>query len=206
MNHKVSALFAALSVSLLLPLSAVQAGDPQRGQELSQACAACHQADGNSINPEWPKLAGQHPKYSVKQLQDYKSGRRENALMAGQVAGLDEQDMHDLSAYFAEQQITSATADEDVVERGEQIYRGGVPSQNVAACIACHGPNGNGNPEAMFPAVAGQHAQYSADQLRYFRSGERANDNGRMMRAVAQNMTDADIEAVSQYMAGLQPN
>ncbi|AKJ96225.1 MULTISPECIES: cytochrome c [Thioalkalivibrio] len=204
MNHKLSALFAALSVSLLLPLSAAQAGDPQRGQELSQSCAACHQADGNSVNPEWPKLAGQHPKYTTKQLEDYKSGRRENSLMAGQVANLDEQDMRDLSAYFAEQSISSGTADEEVVERGEQIYRGGIPSQNVAACIACHGPNGNGNPEAMFPAVAGQHAQYSADQLRYFRSGDRANDNGRMMRNVARNMSDSDIEAVSQYMAGLQ--
>ncbi|WP_018145049.1 cytochrome c [Thioalkalivibrio sp. AKL6] len=204
MNHKLSALFAALSVSLLLPLSAAQAGDPQRGQELSQSCAACHQADGNSVNPEWPKLAGQHPKYTTKQLEDYKSGRRENSLMAGQVANLDEQDMRDLSAYFAEQSISSGTADEEVVERGEQIYRGGIPSQNVAACIACHGPNGNGNPEAMFPAVAGQHAQYSADQLRYFRNGDRANDNGRMMRNVARNMSDSDIEAVSQYMAGLQ--
>ena len=206
MNHKLSALFAALSVSLLLPLSAAQAGDPQRGQELSQSCAACHQADGNSVNPEWPKLAGQHPKYTVKQLQDYKSERRENSLMLGQVANLDEQDMRDLAAFYAEQSISSGTADEEVVERGEQIYRGGIPSQNVAACIACHGPNGNGNPEAMFPAVAGQHAQYSADQLRYFRSGDRANDNGRMMRNVARNMSDSDIEAVSQYMAGLQPN
>ncbi|WP_018948214.1 cytochrome c [Thioalkalivibrio sp. ALMg11] len=204
MNHKLSALFAALSVSLLLPLSAAQAGDPQRGQELSQSCAACHQADGNSVNPEWPKLAGQHPKYTTKQLEDYKSGRRENALMAGQVANLDEQDMRDLAAYFAEQNISSGTADEAVVERGEQIYRGGIPSQNVAACIACHGPNGNGNPEAMFPAVAGQHAQYNADQMRQFRSGDRANDNGRMMRNVARNMSDSDIEAVSQYMAGLQ--
>ncbi|WP_018937444.1 MULTISPECIES: cytochrome c [unclassified Thioalkalivibrio] len=204
MNHKLSALFAALSVSLLLPLSAAQAGDPQRGQELSQSCAACHQADGNSVNPEWPKLAGQHPKYTTKQLQDYKSERRVNSLMLGQVANLDEQDMRDLAAFYAEQSISSGTADEDVVERGEQIYRGGIPSQNVAACIACHGPNGNGNPEAMFPAVAGQHAQYSADQLRYFRSGDRANDNGRMMRNVARNMSDSDIEAVSQYMAGLQ--
>ncbi|WP_019571575.1 MULTISPECIES: cytochrome c [unclassified Thioalkalivibrio] len=204
MNHKLSALFAALSVSLLLPLSAAQAGDPQRGQELSQSCAACHQADGNSVNPEWPKLAGQHPKYTTKQLQDYKSERRVNSLMLGQVANLDEQDMRDLAAFYAEQSISSGTADEEVVERGEQIYRGGIPSQNVAACIACHGPNGNGNPEAMFPAVAGQHAQYSADQMRQFRSGDRANDNGRMMRNVARNMSDSDIEAVSQYMAGLQ--
>ncbi|WP_018863277.1 MULTISPECIES: c-type cytochrome [Thioalkalivibrio] len=204
MNHKLSALFAALSVSLLLPLSAAQAGDPQRGQEISQSCAACHQADGNSTNPEWPKLAGQHPKYTVKQLRDFKEGEtRSDSLMAGEVADLDEQDMRDLAAYFAEQSITTETADEDVVERGERIYRGGIPSQNVAACIACHGPNGQGNPEAMFPKVAGQHATYSADQLRKFRDGERSNDAGRMMRNVVQRMSDEDIEAVSQYMAGL---
>ncbi|ADC70557.1 MULTISPECIES: cytochrome c [unclassified Thioalkalivibrio] len=204
MNHKLSALFAALSVSLLLPLSAAQAGDPQRGQEISQSCAACHQADGNSTNPEWPKLAGQHPKYTVKQLRDFKEGEtRYDSLMAGEVADLDEQDMRDLAAYFAEQSITTETADEDVVERGERIYRGGIPSQNVAACIACHGPNGQGNPEAMFPKVAGQHATYSADQLYKFRDGERSNDAGRMMRNVVQRMSDEDIEAVSQYMAGL---
>ncbi|WP_017925601.1 MULTISPECIES: cytochrome c [unclassified Thioalkalivibrio] len=204
MNHKLSALFAALSVSLLLPLSAAQAGDPQRGQEISQSCAACHQADGNSTNPEWPKLAGQHPKYTVKQLRDFQEGEtRSDSLMAGEVADLDEQDMRDLAAYFAEQSITTETADEDVVERGERIYRGGIPSQNVAACIACHGPNGQGNPEAMFPKVAGQHATYSANQLRKFRDGERANDAGRMMRNVVQRMSDEDIEAVSQYMAGL---
>ncbi|MBS3799505.1 MAG: cytochrome c4 [Thioalkalivibrio sp.] len=206
MNHKLSALFAALSVSLLLPLpAAAQEGDPERGQQKSQACAACHQGDGNSVNPEWPKLAGQHPKYVTKQLQDYKSGRRENALMSGQVANLNEQDMRDLAAYYAEQEISPGTADETLVERGEEIYRGGIPSQNVAACMACHGPNGQGNPEAMFPAVASQHAQYIADQLRYFRSGERANDNGRMMRNIAKNLSDDDIEAVAQYMAGLQP-
>ncbi|WP_018861024.1 MULTISPECIES: cytochrome c [unclassified Thioalkalivibrio] len=204
MNHKLSALFAALSVSLLLPLSAAQAGDPQRGQGISQSCAACHGADGNSTNPEWPKLAGQHPKYIVKQLRDFKEGEtRSDSLMAGEVADLDEQDMRDLAAFYAEQSGTTETADEDVVERGERIYRGGIPSKDVAACIACHGPNGQGNPEAMFPKVAGQHATYSANQLRKFRDGERTNDAGRMMRNVVQRMSDEDIEAVSQYMAGL---
>ena len=205
MNNKLSALFAALSVSLLLPLSAAQAGDPQRGQELSQSCAACHGADGNSLNPEWPKLAGQHPKYIVKQLRDFKQGDdRFDALMAGEVAGLDEQDMQDLAAYFAAQQGTTGTADEAVVERGERIYRGGIPAQGVAACIACHGPNGQGNPEAMFPKVAGQHATYAINTMRDFRDNERSNDNGRMMRNVVQNMSDEDIAAVAQYMAGLQ--
>ncbi|WP_019569309.1 cytochrome c [Thioalkalivibrio sp. ALE11] len=207
MNHKLSALFAALSVSLMLPLSAAQAGDPQRGQELSQSCAACHQADGNSTNPEWPKLAGQHPKYTAKQLRDFQDGElRHDNLMAGEVADLSEQDMKDLAAYYAEQSITTETADEDVVARGEQIYRGGIPSEGVAACIACHGAQGQGNPEAMFPKVAGQHATYSLDQLQQFRDGERRNDNGQMMRGIVGNMSDEDMESVAQYMAGLQPN
>ncbi|WP_019022518.1 MULTISPECIES: cytochrome c [unclassified Thioalkalivibrio] len=207
MNHKLSALFAALSVSLMLPLSAAQAGDPQRGQELSQSCAACHQADGNSTNPEWPKLAGQHPKYTAKQLRDFQDGElRYNNLMAGEVADLSEQDMKDLAAYYAEQSITTETADESVVARGEQIYRGGIPSEGVAACIACHGAQGQGNPEAMFPKVAGQHATYSLDQLQQFRDGERRNDNGQMMRGIVGNMSDEDMEAVAQYIAGLQPN
>jgi cytochrome c553 len=203
MNHTRPSLFAVLSMALLLPLAA-QAGDPARGQQLSQACAACHGADGNSVNPEWPKLAGQHAEYIYKQLMDYKSGRRENALMVGQVANLDEQDMRDLGAFYARQQTTPGTADEAVAERGERIYRGGIPNAGVAACYACHGATGNGNPAAIFPKVAGQHARYNSDQLRYFRSGQRANDNGRMMRGVAARMSDADIEAVSQYMAGLR--
>lgn len=194
---------AAASALLLLPLM-VQAGDPVRGQQLSQACAACHGADGNSVNPEWPKLAGQHASYLYKQLMDYKSGRRENALMAGQVANLDEQDMRDLAAFYERQIVTPGTADAALVARGELIYRGGIPSAGVAACQACHGPTGMGNPAAMFPMVASQHAQYNSDQLRYFRSEQRANDNGRMMRNIARRMSDADILAVSEYMAGLQ--
>lgn len=203
MNYLRSSLFAVLSIALALPLG-LQAGDATRGQELSQACAACHGSNGNSVNPEWPKLAGQHASYTYKQLMDYKSGRRENALMLGQVANLDEQDMRDLGAFYARQQISPGTADETVAERGERIYRGGIPAAGVAACSACHGPTGRGNPAAMFPAVAGQHARYSSDQLRYFRSEQRANDNGRMMRNLAARMSDADIRAVSEYMAGLR--
>lgn len=203
MNHVRSSLFAVLSIALALPV-ALQAGDPARGKALSQACAACHGVDGNSVNPEWPKLAGQHAEYIYKQLMDYKTGRRENALMAGQVANLAEQDMRDLGAFYAQQQTSPGTADESVAERGERIYRGGIPTAGVAACMACHGATGNGNPAAIFPRVAGQHAQYSSDQLRYFRSGQRANDNGRMMRNLAHRMSDGDIRSVSEYMAGLR--
>jgi cytochrome c553 len=203
MTYMRSSLFAVLSIALALPMG-LQAGDPVRGQELSQACAACHGADGNSVNPEWPKLAGQHAEYIHKQLMDYKSGRRENALMAGQVVNLDEQDMRDLGAFYARQQKAPGTADESVAERGERIYRGGIPAAGVAACTACHGPTGKGNPAAMFPRVAGQHARYNADQLRYFRGEQRANDNGRMMRNLATKMSDSDIQAVAEYMAGLR--
>jgi cytochrome c553 len=203
MNYMRSSLFAVLSIALVLPMG-LQAGDPARGQQLSQACSACHGSDGNSTNPEWPKIAGQHAEYIHKQLMDYKSGRRENALMAGQVANLDEQDMRDLAAFYARQQTEPGTADEAVAERGERIYRGGIPASGVAACTACHGPTGQGNPAAMFPVVAGQHARYNSDQLRYFRSEQRANDNGRMMRNLAARMSDADIRAVTEYMAGLR--
>ncbi len=203
MNYVRASLYAVLSLALLLPMAA-QAGDPTRGQQLSQACAACHGADGNSANPEWPKLAGQHAEYIYKQLMDYKAGRRENALMAGQVANLDEQDMRDLGAFYARQEMSPGTADESLAERGERIYRGGIPAAGVAACTACHGATGRGNPAALFPMVAGQHAQYNSDQLRYFRSAQRANDNGRMMRNLASKMSDADIQAVSEYMAGLR--
>jgi cytochrome c553 len=203
MNYVRPSLFAVLSLALLLPMAA-QAGDPARGQQLSEACVACHGADGNSVNPEWPKIAGQHADYIYKQLMDYKSGRRENALMAGQVANLDEQDMRDLGAYYARQQMSPGTADESLAERGERIYRGGIPAAGVAACTACHGATGKGNPAALFPMVGGQHAKYNSDQLRYFRSAQRANDNGRMMRNLASKMSDADIQAVAEYMAGLR--
>jgi cytochrome c553 len=194
---------AALGLSMSAPLLA-DAGDPSRGQELSGACAACHGADGNSVNPEWPKLAGQGEAYLYKQLSDYKEGRREDPLMAGQVANLSEQDMRDLAAYFASQTASAGTADEAMVELGGALFRGGNAATGVAACIACHGPAGDGNPAAMFPRVAGQHAQYIANQLRLFRDSSRANDAGRMMRNIARRMTDEEIQAVSEFMAGLR--
>jgi cytochrome c553 len=203
MNKYALIALATLGLSMSAPLLA-DAGDPSRGQQISAACAACHAADGNSVNPEWPKLAGQGEAYLYKQLTDYKEGRRENALMSGQVAGLSDQDMRDLAAYFASQTATPGTADESKAELGGQLYRGGNAATGVAACAACHGPTGTGNPAALFPKVASQHGQYSADQLRYFRDGTRANDAGQMMRNIARRMTDEEIAAVSEYMAGLR--
>ncbi len=179
------------------------AGDVSRGQELSGSCAACHGADGNSTNPEWPKLAGQGERYLFEQLVAYQDGTRQNALMAGQVADLDEQDMRDLAAFYAAQTPEIGAANEDVAELGESIYRGGIPDKNVAACIACHGPAGEGIASAGFPRLAGQHATYTALELQKYRDGERETDANRMMRDVARNMSDEDIEAVSSYLEGL---
>ncbi|NJM13447.1 MAG: cytochrome c4 [Synechococcaceae cyanobacterium SM1_2_3] len=183
---------------------AVAAGDPAAGKAKSITCAACHNADGNSAITQYPKLAGQSADYLVKQLQEYKSGVRVNAIMAGMVAPLSPQDMEDLAAYFASQQIARAAADPALAPVGEALFRGGNLSSGVSACMACHGPTGAGNPAAKFPAIAGQHAEYTEIQLKAFRAMERANDAGQMMRGVAAKMTDPEIKAVASYIQGLQ--
>jgi cytochrome c553 len=198
-------LFIALaSLSLIFAGSAMAAGDKAKGKELSTTCAACHGGDGNSFNPEWPKLAAQGAPYIVKQLAEFKGGDRKNATMAPMATPLSTQDMEDLAAYYSSQAIKPGTADESMVAQGEAIYKGGISASGVAACAACHGPTGAGNPTAKFPAVAGQHAKYLEIQLKNFREGKRDNDAGRMMRNIAIKMTDAEMAAVAQYMQGLQ--
>jgi cytochrome c553 len=198
-------LFVALaSLSLIFAGSSMAAGDKAKGKELSTTCAACHGGDGNSFNPEWPKLAEQGAPYIVKELTDFKTGARKNATMAPMAAPLSTQDMEDLAAYFSSQTIKPGTADESLVAQGEAIFKGGISASGVPACAACHGPNGAGNPAAKFPRVAGQHAKYIEIQLKNFRDGKRDNDAGRMMRNVAAKMTDAEMAAVAQYMQGLQ--
>lgn len=193
---------AGLALAASLPVGA--AGDKTAGKAKSAVCAGCHAADGNSVNPEWPKLAGQHESYIYKQLVEFKSGARQDALMAGQVAALSDQDMQDLAAYFAGQVGSEGQADEATLAEGEALYRGGNNAAGIAACMGCHAPNGKGNPMAKFPALGGQHATYTINQLKNFRSGARANDAGKMMRNVAVRMTDAEIEAVANYIAGLK--
>ena len=183
--------------------NAQAAGDAEAGKAKSATCAACHGPDGNSVAPNFPKLAGQHAAYIAKQLAEYKSGERKNATMNGMAAPLSEQDMADLAAFYAAQEVKVGQAAEDKVALGESLYRAGNAASGVAACAACHEPTGIGNPMANFPSLSGQHAEYTATQLKYFRSGERANDAGAMMRGVAGKMTDAEIEAVSQYIQGL---
>ena len=181
-------------ISLAAIGSAQAAGDAAAGKAKSVTCAACHGPDGNSPTPAFPKIAGQHAGYLEKQLTEYKNGTRVNATMNGMAAPLSEQDIADLAAYFASQTGTIGTDDPDKVELGESIYRADNPATGVSACAACHSPTGVGNPMANFPSLQGQHADYTVLQLQHFRSGERANDAGAMMRGVAGKMTDAEIE------------
>lgn len=191
-------------LGLVLSVPAWAAGDAAAGKEKSATCASCHGADGNSAAPNFPKIAGQHAGYLFKQLMDFKSGKRADATMAGMVAGLSETDMHDLAAFYATQEGTKGQAAEDQVALGESIYRAGNAASGVAACTACHGPSGTGNPQAKFPSLSGQHATYTADQLNRFAKGQRANDAGSMMRMVAGKMSEAEVKAVAEYIQGLR--
>jgi cytochrome c553 len=193
-----------------LALDARAQADPAQARNLvSKVCASCHSEDGNSTLPANPVLAGQHSDYTLKQLQNFrprdgKPAERPNAVMAGMVASLSADDLRNVAAYFEQQKPRlRAARDPDLVRLGQAIYRGGIPAKSVAACTACHGPNGSGIP-AQFPRLAGQFAEYTSTQLRAFRGGERANDPNRMMRAVAEKLSDREIAAVSEYIAGLR--
>lgn len=200
---KVFLVAAALAV-MGTASSAFAAGDAAAGQAKAAACAACHGPDGNSFNPEWPKLAGQHPDYIVKQLKDFKAGVRQNPLMSPMAAPLSDQDILDLAAFFSSQKTQLGEADPNLVAAGEKLYRGGNVASGVSACAACHSPTGTGNPAAMFPRVSGQYAAYVAKQLQDFKTGARTNDAGQMMRNIAAKMTDEEIQAVASYMQGLR--
>ena len=180
------------------------AGDAAAGKAKSASCVACHGADGNSMNPEWPSLAGQHPAFLAKQLRNFKDGDRSNALMSPMAAPLSEQDMEDLAAFYASQAPKAGQADAALFDKGRQLYRGGNMSTGVAACIACHSPTGAGNPAANFPSLRGQHASYTVLQLKAFKRGERANDAGMMMQNIAARMTEEEMQAVASYLQGMQ--
>jgi cytochrome c553 len=199
-----------LASSALLAQGSPAAGDVAKGQKIaSQVCAACHAADGNSPLAVNPVLAGQHSEYTLKQLQNFKPqngkpAERPNPVMAGMVATLSADDMRNVAAYFENQKPKPRAArDPALVKLGQTIYRGGILAKNIAACTACHGPNGAGVP-AQFPRLAGQFPEYVAAQLRAFRSGERANDPHRTMRAVAEKLSDREIAAVAEYISGLR--
>lgn len=190
---------AVLSVMCFIT-ACVSANDIAKGQ-----CAACHGADGNSVNPEWPSLAGQHKKYVVQQLQAFKNGDRTNPNMSAMVAALSEEDIDALGNYYAQEQPKIGSIESEQIAAGEALYRGGNAEKGIPACMACHGPNGAGNPAANYPALRGQHAKYSMIQLKAYRAGERTTDADRklMMQSIAQKLTDKDIENVSRYVHAL---
>ena len=199
-------LLCAVPIPLAYAAEPAAKVDPAQAQAIvSKVCAACHATDGNSVSPANPVLAGQHADYIAKQLGDYKNNKdRKNPVMFGMASPLSPQDMKNLGAYFESQKPKSRAAkDPALVKLGQQIYRGGIMAKGVAACSSCHGPNGAGIP-AQFPRVAGQYSEYSTAQLQSFRAGERANDPNSMMRAIAAKLSDGEIKAVAEYIAGLR--
>jgi len=194
-------LLLIISLFLLAANNIVFAADADAGKTKAATCIACHGVDGNSFNPEWPSLAGQDAAYLVKQLRNFKSGERTNALMAPMIAPLNDTDIDDLSAYFASQKLAEASTKEEFVALGSKIYAGG--TDGVMACTACHGPTGAGLSAAGFPQVSGQKIQYVINQLNNFKTGARSNDANGMMRDISSAMSEEQIVAVANYLAGL---
>lgn len=181
-------------------------GSVEAGQSKSTTCAACHGVDGNSVTPEWPSLAGQHPTYIYNQLQAYKNGERQDPGMVGFAMMLSDQDMRDLAAYYSVQTLTPKGADPELVGLGEDIYRGGIPERGIPACIACHGPGGHGNYLAAYPRIGGQHSTYMLNTMREYAAGTRRSDTdfNQMMRNVADQLLEDEMRAVVSYAQGLQ--
>jgi len=195
-----------VAIGLMLSLglvAGVQAGDAEQGKKIAGVCAACHGPDGNSAAPSYPKIAGLGEKYILKQLKEFKSGARDNAIMKGQVAALSDEQMADLAAYFAGSKRTVGYAKADQVALGEKIYRAGNIATGVPACLACHGPNGAGMEAAGFPALGGQHADYIKSQLVSFQEDKRNNDASSVMRDIAGRMSNKEVAAVAAYIQGL---
>ena len=197
------ALFTASAVQAAEPPKAAPKPDLAKGQALAtQVCLACHTADGSRGSPANPILGGQHPEYLIKQLAEFKSGKRKNAVMQGFAATLSEEDMRNIAFFYASKPAKPGFAKNiDTVALGERIFRGGIASKGVPACAACHGPAGSGLP-VQYPRLAGQHADYTEAQMLAFRDGKRLNNA--MMTGVAERMNDKEIKAVSDYIAGLR--
>ena len=188
-------------VVLLLAMTSINGADATAGKNKSGVCGACHGADGNSSNPEWPSLAGQNAAYLSKQMSDFRDGKRKNVQMSPMAAALTDQDIADLAAYYSSQTAKAGTTNEKYIAEGSKIYTGGVAG--ILACTACHGPNGAGLEAAGFPKISGQKVQYTINQLNNFKNGSRVNETNSMMNDIAANMNDAQIEAVANYLSGL---
>ncbi len=181
------------------------AGDAGAGKGKAASCAACHGADGNSMVGTFPKLAGQGAKYLLKQMKDIRDGARSVPAMAGQVDNMSDQDLADIAAYYAGLSQTPGASKDEGLALAESLYRAGNADVGITACTACHSPRGLGNAPAGFPRIAGQHAEYLAIQLKAFRDGARNNDgDSKMMRSVVERLRDDEIQALSNYIAGLR--
>ena len=209
MKNKLVSLFAI--TGLALAATQVQAdslvnGSIEDGKAKSLTCTACHGPEGNSVSPMWPNIAGQNAPYLLAQLMAFKEGSRKDPLMSAQAMMLSDQDMADLAVYFESLPAAAQTVkNASTVSRGETLYRGGDTESGNSACLACHGPTGRGNPAAKYPALQGQHADYTAKQLNDYASGARESDGkARIMRDIAARLSKEDIAALSSYVQGLK--
>ena len=184
---------------------AVKPGDATAGQAKAAVCGACHGLDGNSSDAQYPKLAGQSEQYIVRQLTDFKAGKRQNPIMLGMATPLSEQDMHDIGAYFASKTSLPGVADQALVEHGETLFRQGDVTRGIPACMACHSIDGRGNPGAMYPQLASQHAQYIEATLKSWHDGTTWGDDAhaQVMPSIAQKLNSDDIAALASYIEGL---
>lgn len=192
-----------------------QNGSVEPGRTKAAACAGCHGPDGNSPSDNWPIIAGQVPEYIVKQLQDFKGGRRNNDQMSPMARSLSAQDMRDLAAFYSAQRAKAGAGRADRLAQGEKLYLkgNGRGPTTVIACLGCHGRSGEGGrhwsgtytaaPALLAPAIGGQHPAYIANQLKAYKTGTRSNDIGQVMRNIASRMSESEIEAVAQYVATL---
>ncbi|WAB97993.1 MULTISPECIES: cytochrome c [Pseudomonas] len=204
MNKLVVSLLLTMGVAGAATAAETIKGDAAAGQAKTAICGACHNPDGNSLAPNFPKLAGQGQRYLEKQLHDIKSGKRTVLEMTGMLANFNDQDLADIAAYFASQKGSVGAADPKLVERGRALFNGGDLEKGMPACTGCHSPNGAGIALAGFPHLSGQHSQYVTKQLTDFREGNRTNDGDAMtMRTIAGKLSNHDIEALASYIQGL---
>ena len=209
MKIKLASLFAIAGLTLAAFDARAESlvdGSIEDGKAKALTCTACHGREGNSANPLWPNIAGQNAPYTVATLRAFKEGMRSNPLMTSQAMLLGDEDMADLAVYFESLPVAAqAVKNPETVGRGESLYRGGNLETGVAACMSCHGPTGDGNPAAKYPALRGQHAEYTAKQLRDYASGARTSDGKtRVMRDIAVRLREEEIEAVASYVQGLR--
>ena len=205
MNKLLVSLLLTLGVSgIAQAASTAVVGDAAAGQAKTAVCGACHGPDGNSMAPNFPKLAGQGDRYLLKQLHEIKDGKRQVLEMTGLLANLNDQDLADIAAYYSSQKGSVGAADPALVAQGEALFRGGNLEKGMPACIGCHSPDGQGLAAAGFPHLGGQHASYIEKQLTDFREGDRTNDGDSMiLRGIAAKMSNKDIKALASYIQGL---